>query len=90
MSSVWRSQLYSEPQKVRSGLTHDKICKIARTIADLDGIEAIQPEHVAKAISYRKLDRKMRQGGASQLLAIPPPRNLVLKGRLYATPRMGG
>jgi predicted ATPase with chaperone activity len=38
---------------------HDKICRIARPIADLAGLENIPAEHVAEAISYRKLDRKL-------------------------------
>jgi magnesium chelatase family protein len=37
----------------------EKFCKLARTIADLAGAENIAPEHVAEAISYRRLDRKL-------------------------------
>lgn len=38
--------------------TYTRILKVARTIADLDGITNIHEQHVAEAIQHRNLDRK--------------------------------
>ena len=41
-----------------SARAHDKILRVARTIADLDGQSDILPEHVTEAVNYRMLDRQ--------------------------------
>ena len=39
-----------------SARSYDRILRVARTIADIDGQETISPEHVAEAIQYRTYD----------------------------------
>ena len=59
----------------RMGLTarsYDRILRVARTIADLDGAEAVAVEHLAEALQYRpqiacgaRLDARWRQARPS-------------------------
>ncbi len=41
-----------------SARAHDKVLRVARTIADIDGRDSISADHLSEAVQYRQLDRQ--------------------------------
>jgi len=41
-----------------SARAYSRILRVARTIADLEGEQHINADHIAEAVSYRSLDKK--------------------------------
>jgi len=41
-----------------SARAYDKVLRVARTLADLEGADAIADKHVSEAVQYRSLDRQ--------------------------------
>jgi len=58
ISAEGEKRLESAIQKLAlSARAHDRILKVSRTIADLEGADSIEPKHLSEAIQYRTLDR---------------------------------
>jgi magnesium chelatase family protein len=59
LSPEARQLLHQSFQHLKLSMrAHDRIIKVARTIADLDNSDTIEAHHIAEAVQYRSLDRQ--------------------------------
>ncbi len=59
LSQEARQLLHQSFQSLKLSMrAHDRIIKVARTIADLNRAEVIEANHIAEAVQYRSLDRR--------------------------------
>ena len=49
----------TSPMFILQRVAHDQILKVARTLADLDGVGNIEMQYLLEAVQYRTLDRKL-------------------------------